>query len=164
MLVNVENYLKMSENLIFIYSSFYVTTDKPVSWQFCLQWWETWGWGSAYVVVFFLFGTDSTSALPGNVRPDEGQRPLNMLFLPILLSLRGHPEVGKKEGELPAGLVDVLTAVHSVGQGLCAVLCPQAEGSQRRERRGEQMVARLVLKLNFWVSLSVMSKSAVWFF
>lgn len=113
---------------------------------------------------FFLFGTDSTSALPGNVRPDEGQRPLNMLFLPILLSLRGHPEVGKKEGKLPAGLFDVLTAVHSVGQGLCAVLCPQAEGSQRRERRGEQMVARLVLKLNFWVCLSVMSKSAVWFF
>lgn len=112
----------------------------------------------------FVFGTDSTSALSGNVRPDEGQRPLNMLFLPILLSLRGHPEVGKKEGKLPAGLFDVLTTVHSVGQGLCAVLCPQAEGSQRRERRGEQMVARLVLKLNFWVCLSVMSKSAVWFF
>lgn len=105
----------------------------------------------------FVFGTDSTSALSGNVRPDEGQRPLNMLFLPFLLSLRGHPEVGKKEGELPAGLFDVLTTVHSVGQGLCAVLCPQAEGSQRRERRGKQMAERLVLKLNFWVCLSVMS-------
>lgn len=84
------------------------------------------------------FGSDSTSALSGHVRPDEGQRPLNMLFLPILLGLRGHPEVGKKEGELPAGLFDVLTAVHSVGQGLCAVLCPQAEGSQRRERGEER--------------------------
>lgn len=109
-------------------------------------------------------GTDSTSALPGRSRPDEGQRPLNMLFLPILHRLRGRPEVGKKEGKLPAGLFHVLTTVHSVGQGLCAVLCPQAEGSQRRDRRGEQMVARLVLKLNFWVCLSLMSKSAVLFF
>lgn len=112
-----------------------------------------------------VFGTDSTSALSGNVGADEGQRPLNTLFLPFLLCFRGRPEVGKKEGELPAGLLHVFTTVHSVGQGLCAVLCPQAEGNQRRDRRGEQMVARLVLKLNFLgVSERVVAKSALWFF
>lgn len=145
-MVNDEKDFNMTENVSFLFSSFSGNEERHL--------------GSCASV----FGTDSTSALSGNVGPDEGQRPLNMLFLPFLLRLRGHPEVGKKEGELPAGLLHVFTTVHSVGQGLCAVLRPQAKGSQRRDRRGEQMVARLVLKLNFWVCLSAMSKSALWFF
>lgn len=92
-----------------------------------------------------VFGMGSTSVLSGNVRPDKSQCPLHTLFLPILLRYRGRPKVGEEEGELPAGLVDVLTTVHCVEQCLCAVLCPQAAGSQGGERRGEQMVARLVL-------------------
>lgn len=32
MLINIEKYLKMTENLIFIYSNFHVTIDKTVSW------------------------------------------------------------------------------------------------------------------------------------
>lgn len=96
-----------------------------------------------------VFGTGPTSVLPGDVRPDKSQCPLNMPFLPILLHLRGHLKVGKEKGELPAGLLDVLTTVHRVGQSLCAVLCPQAAGIQREERRGEQMVTRLVLKNGF---------------
>lgn len=91
------------------------------------------------------FGMSPTSVLPGNVGADESQCPLHMLFLPILLHYRGRPKVGEEEGELPAGLVAVLTTVHCVEQCLCAVLCPQAAGSQGGERRGDQMVARLVL-------------------
>lgn len=94
------------------------------------------------------FGTGSTSVLSGNIRPDKSQCPLHTLFLPILLRYRGRPKVREEEGELPAGLVDVLTAVHRVEQCLCAVLCPQAAGSQGGERRGEQMVARLVLNID----------------
>lgn len=86
-----------------------------------------------------------TSVLPGNVGADESQCPLHMLFLPILLHYRGRPKVGEEEGEFPAGLVAVLTTVHCVEQCLCAVLCPQAAGSQGGERRGDQMVAQLVL-------------------
>lgn len=86
-----------------------------------------------------------TSVLSGNVRPDKSQCPLHMLFLPILLCSRVHPKVGEEEGELPAGLVDVLTTVHCVEHCLCAVLCPQAVGSHGEKRRGEQMVAQLVL-------------------
>lgn len=92
-----------------------------------------------------VFGMGPTSVLSGNVRPDKSQCPLHTLFLPILLRYRGCPKVGEEEGELPAGLVDVLTTVHCVEQCLRAVLCPQAAGSQGGERRGEQMVARLVL-------------------
>lgn len=92
-----------------------------------------------------MSGTGPTSVLSGNVRPDKSQCPLHMLFLPILLGYGGRPKVGEEEGELPAGLVAVLTTVHCVEQCLCAVLCPQTAGSQGGERRGEQMVALLVL-------------------
>lgn len=34
MLINVEKYLKMTENLIFVYSNFHVTIDKTASWSF----------------------------------------------------------------------------------------------------------------------------------
>lgn len=92
-----------------------------------------------------VFGTSPTSVLSGNVRPDKSQCPLHTLFLPILLCYRGLPKVGEEERKLPAGLVAVLTTVHCIEQCLCAVLCPQAAGSQGGERRGEQMVALLVL-------------------
>lgn len=91
-------------------------------------------------------GTGPTSVLSGSHRPDKSQCPLHTLFLPSLLRSRGRPEVGEEEGELPAGPLDVLTAVHRVERCLCAVLCPQAAGSRGGgEGRGEQMVARLVL-------------------
>lgn len=87
----------------------------------------------------FAFGPDPTSFFSGNVRPDKSQCPLHTLFLPILLRCWSRPKVGEEEGELPAGLVDVLTAVHGVEQCLCAVLCPQAAGSQGggKERRAD---------------------------
>lgn len=90
-----------------------------------------------------VFGTGPTSVLPGNVRPDKSQCPLHTLFLLILLRLRGRPKVGEEEGKLPAGLVDVLTAVHRVEWCLRAVLCPQAAGSRggRKERRADGCAA-----------------------
>lgn len=94
-----------------------------------------------------------TSVLSGNVRPDKSQCPLHTLFLSVLLCYRGHGKVGEEEGKLPAGLVAVLTTVHCIEWCLCAVLCPQAAGSQGGKRRGEQMVALLVLKQNVWVCL-----------
>lgn len=95
---------------------------------------------------FCVFGTGPTSVLSGSVRPDESQCPLHTLFLPILLRSRGCPKVGEEEGELPASLLDVLTAVHGVEQSLRAVLCPQAAGSRGGGAEGgEQMVTRLVL-------------------
>lgn len=74
------------------------------------------------------FGLNPTSVLPGNVGPDESQCPLHTLFLSILLHHRGRPEAREEEGELPAGPVAVLAAVHGIEQRLCAVLRPQAVG------------------------------------
>lgn len=84
-------------------------------------------------------GTGPTSVLSGSLGPDKSQCPLHTLFLPSLLRSRGRPEVGEEEGELPAGLLDVLTTVHRVERCLCAVLRPQAAGSRggRGERRAD---------------------------
>lgn len=98
-------------------------------------------------------GTGPTSVLPGSPGPDQSQCPLHTLFLSSRLRPRGGrpAEAGEEEGELPAGVLGVLAAVHGVERRPRAVLCPQAAGSGERGREREegggeeQMVARLVL-------------------